>query len=208
MKKFLSLALAVVCMSVLLTGCCLKHEWQDPTCETPMTCAKCGETEGEPLGHIWADATCETAKTCAKCGKTDGEPLGHDMVWNPVMDDYTTMTGLCNVCGAAENAEMDWEAVANDLIIGSWSDEEQNAQLEVLTDGTAAFTLYGETFNFYWNFLDVYEPYEGFNVLMLRYDFNLVEGGYNRAGIFCMQGYEITDITLQIGEVQIEMARQ
>ena len=51
------------------------HTWIDATCETPKTCAVCGETEGEALGHTWVDATYEAPKTCSVCGATEGEAL-------------------------------------------------------------------------------------------------------------------------------------
>ena len=38
--------------AVLLSGCCMKHEWTAATCEDPITCAKCGETIGEETGHV------------------------------------------------------------------------------------------------------------------------------------------------------------
>ena len=205
MKKYLSALLALALMAVLLTGCCINHEWQDATCETPKTCAKCGETEGEALGHSWQDATCETAKTCTVCGTTEGEPAEHPMSWSPVVNDYTKMSGVCATCGITEEADMDWEVVAQDLVLGIWKDD--TTTLEVLPDGTATMVMDGKTFQFNWNYLDLYEPYAGFNVLMVRYDFNLVGGGLNRAGIICMEYYEIGEITLQIGTTQITLAR-
>ena len=66
MKKIICVVLMV---ALMLSGCCLRHEWQAATCETPATCTKCQETEGEALGHSWQDATCETAKTCSVCAK-------------------------------------------------------------------------------------------------------------------------------------------
>lgn len=43
--------LMVAMVALLLTGCCLSHEWADATCEEPKTCTKCGKTEGDALGH-------------------------------------------------------------------------------------------------------------------------------------------------------------
>ena len=81
MKKRLTLIVLVLVFALALTACGCKHEtWIDANCETPKTCADCGETEGAPLGHSWAAATCETAKTCEICGKTEGEALGHAWV--------------------------------------------------------------------------------------------------------------------------------
>lgn len=77
MRKLSLIILLVLCMS-MLSGCFCKHEtWHDATCETPKTCAECGETEGEALGHVWMAATCETPKTCEQCGLTNGEAKGH-----------------------------------------------------------------------------------------------------------------------------------
>ena len=77
MRKAIALLLVLV-MAFSLSGCCLKHEWKDATCTEPKTCAKCGKTEGEPLGHTWEDATCTEPKTCSTCGATEGEPNGHE----------------------------------------------------------------------------------------------------------------------------------
>lgn len=81
MKKRLTLIALVLVCALALSACGCKHEtWTDANCETPKTCADCGETEGAPLGHSWAAATCETPKTCETCAKTDGEALGHAWV--------------------------------------------------------------------------------------------------------------------------------
>lgn len=81
MKKRLTLIALVLVFALVLTACGCKHEtWNEANCETPKTCADCGETEGAPLGHTWAAANCETAKTCETCGKTEGEALGHAWV--------------------------------------------------------------------------------------------------------------------------------
>ena len=77
MKRLLTCILLILCI-MMIDGCCLKHDWQEATCEEPMTCKVCGETQGEPLGHEWLEATCTLPKTCSVCGKTEGEPLGHD----------------------------------------------------------------------------------------------------------------------------------
>jgi hypothetical protein len=39
------------------------------------TCARCGETEGEPLGHDWQKATWIVPQTCTRCEVTEGDPL-------------------------------------------------------------------------------------------------------------------------------------
>lgn len=83
MKKNLTWIVLVLVCTLALSACGCKHEtWNEANCETPKTCAACGETEGEALGHIWADATCEDPKICVVlgCGKTEGAPLGHTWV--------------------------------------------------------------------------------------------------------------------------------
>ena len=78
--KRIFIELLTVFMLFGLSGCCLKHEWAEATCDAPKTCIKCGETEGESLGHEWTEATCETPKNCARCGKTEGDALGHNWI--------------------------------------------------------------------------------------------------------------------------------
>ncbi len=81
MKKRLTWIILVLVCALALAACGCKHEtWNEANCETPKTCAECGEIEGEALGHSWADATCEEAKTCATCGKIEGAALGHSWV--------------------------------------------------------------------------------------------------------------------------------
>lgn len=52
MKKKTVLTIEILLLiTTFLTGCHLKHEWQEATCTNPKTCSACGETEGEALGH-------------------------------------------------------------------------------------------------------------------------------------------------------------
>ena len=74
MRKFLLVMALVLCICVM-SGCCLSHKWVAATCETPMLCEKCGQTEGEALGHDWQDATRQAPQTCQVCGQTQGQPL-------------------------------------------------------------------------------------------------------------------------------------
>ena len=47
------------------------HEWADATCVSPMTCSKCGETDGAPNGeHIMGDDY-----TCVNCPKSFLTPV-------------------------------------------------------------------------------------------------------------------------------------
>ncbi|MBO7253255.1 MAG: hypothetical protein J6V25_11600 [Oscillospiraceae bacterium] len=144
-KKKLVLILAAVLALALFSGCCLSHEWQDATCETPKTCAKCDKTEGEALGHSWQDATCEAAKTCAVCAKTEGAALGHswqnatceapktcstcaategealdhEISWSQL--NSTTMEGICAGCGGSFTEDMNWELVGPYHVVGNWT---------------------------------------------------------------------------------------
>lgn len=77
MKKGI-MVLAVCITATALTGCCVKHQWEEASCNTPKTCSECGKTEGEASGHQWQEATCELPKTCSQCGETEGNSLGHD----------------------------------------------------------------------------------------------------------------------------------
>lgn len=116
MKKMM---LLLVLVSVLLTGCCLRHDWEEATCETPRTCSKCAETEGEALGHDWVDATCEEPETCSRCGTTQGQALGHVTAkWKEVSD--SVMSTICEVCDAEVEQEMDREILGMQDILGKW----------------------------------------------------------------------------------------
>ena len=83
---------------VFVSGACV-HEgnWIDADCDTPKTCAACGEIEGEPLDHSWNAADCENPKTCNRCGETEGEALGHSWIAADCEDPKT-----CNRCGETE----------------------------------------------------------------------------------------------------------
>lgn len=52
-KKGIAVSAAMVLSGVLLTGCCLRHDWQEATCTAPKTCSVCGATEGELAGHVF-----------------------------------------------------------------------------------------------------------------------------------------------------------
>ena len=95
-KKSIRFAI-VMCLMLALTSCGHEHEWIEATCTEPRTCAKCKETEGEPLGHEWIEATCTEPRTCAKCKETEGEPLGHDWI-----EATCTEPKKCKVCGTTE----------------------------------------------------------------------------------------------------------
>lgn len=94
-RRFFSVLIITLLSSIMLTGCCIQHEFAPSTCTTASTCIKCGEVEGEPLGHTWVEATCETAKTCSTCGEIEGEALGHV----PDKEANFQDESKCSVCG-------------------------------------------------------------------------------------------------------------
>lgn len=76
MKRNIIAALILSAMMVtLLTGCACNHKWNSATCTEPKTCAKCGETEGIPLGHVWTEATSTMPATCLVCREMQALPL-------------------------------------------------------------------------------------------------------------------------------------
>lgn len=121
-KSFVSVSrvvLLLILMSLLLTGCECRHDWQAADCNTPKTCSKCNATEGEVLDHTWADATCETPKTCTACNKTEGDALGHK--WE---DATTEAPKTCSVCqkteGEAINTDPRFTTAASKELFGTW----------------------------------------------------------------------------------------
>ena len=142
--KYKLLILLILC-ATLLAGCGCDHQWQDATCTAPLTCALCGETEGESVGHSWTDATCETPKTCSTCGEAEGEPLAHSWTnatceapktcsgcdktegeplahtfgeWAAV--DAETEERTCSACGYAEQQTVDHLATLAELLPTRW----------------------------------------------------------------------------------------
>lgn len=95
-KKAMVLILALICLS-MFTGCFCQHEWVDANCAEPMTCSKCGETEGAPLGHVWMAATCTEPKTCEVCGVSEGQANGH--TWSEAT---CTQAKTCSACHLTE----------------------------------------------------------------------------------------------------------
>lgn len=102
MKKKTVLIVVIVAMMLVLAGCCLSHDWKPASCVAPVTCSKCGETEGEALAHIWKDATCTDPKTCNRCAETMGEALGHK--WK---DATCTDAQTCTVCAEVNGSPLD-----------------------------------------------------------------------------------------------------
>lgn len=90
-------AITITVAACMLTGCHMRHEWEEATCTTPRTCKVGGETEGDELGHKWVDATCTTPKTCSVCAATEGKALGHTWI-----DATCTTPKTCSVCAETE----------------------------------------------------------------------------------------------------------
>ena len=107
MKKILFLLSIMLVFSLTLISCGSKeceHDFSPATCESPKTCALCGETEGEKGEHIWKNS-CLAPSTCEICGATEGEALGHD--WSSLL---CTEDKQCKVCGEKESAkEHTWD---------------------------------------------------------------------------------------------------
>jgi len=77
-KKICVLFIAVILISVLISGCGCKHQWQDASCYAPRTCSLCGETEGKPRAHKWGNTACHEPEGCVYCGTLDGIELSHE----------------------------------------------------------------------------------------------------------------------------------
>ena len=97
MRKKVVLFCCTIFAAMLMTGCCLQHDWEEATCKDPKTCAKCGKTEGSSLDHEWTEATCSEPKTCELCGKTKGDTLPHTWIEATCTEPMT-----CSVCGATQ----------------------------------------------------------------------------------------------------------
>lgn len=105
MRKRLNVLIFLGLITVVLSGCCIKHEYIDATCIAPKTCSKCGKTEGEITEHVWKEATCFEPKTCSVCNATEGKMLEH--TWTEAT---CSSPKTCNACGTIEG-----EALAHTL---------------------------------------------------------------------------------------------
>lgn len=151
-KKLIIMTLVMAMVLGLFSGCCLRHDWQEATCEAPKTCASCGKTEGEALGHNWTEATCETAKSCSTCGKTEGEALGHKIHWTSA-DRKTTMEGSCSTCGQSFTEDLDWAKLGPCDVLGEWvCTDAPEIKVTMNEDGTALLEINGETFDLTWEY--------------------------------------------------------
>lgn len=80
------------------------HHWKAETCTAPKTCHDCGVTEGDKAPHQWREATCTTPVTCRKCGATEGSAAGHQF-----------RDGFCVVCNEAAP-----KSAMEDFVNGRW----------------------------------------------------------------------------------------
>lgn len=106
MKKFLLISfLSVFLLFSGCSSCSLGHNFNAPTCETPSTCKKCGQIQGEALGHKWENATCLIAKTCSICGMISGSPLSetNSHTW---AESTCSSPKTCTICGATEGSAL------------------------------------------------------------------------------------------------------
>jgi len=98
MKRVILLCVSVCLIMGLFAGCCLKHEWENATCEAPKTCAKCGKTAGKTLDHEYVLRGCEA------------------------QGDTIYELHICKVCGDIDKIITEDEvALANTLILGRWN---------------------------------------------------------------------------------------
>lgn len=187
-KKVLTMILTASLALCIFSGCCLSHDWQSASCETPKTCTKCDKTDGEALGHSWQEATCDTAKTCSDCGKVEGEALGHQAFW--VKDDKTTMSGTCSGCGQEMQEDLDWEKLAPCHLQGNWESYDAPAGVGMVIngDGTAVFTREQDVLNMTWEFVSVEKGLMGITV---NYHFTGEDGTEFDAVILDMLDYAL-----------------
>lgn len=102
MKRSIIACLILAVLMGLLAGCCMQHSYVNADCFSPITCEKCGKTQGEPLGHDWQGPTCTEAMFCTRCRQTAGNPPGHK--W---MEASCTAPMTCLRCGATEGETLD-----------------------------------------------------------------------------------------------------
>ena len=94
-----------------------QHQWEEPTCQKPMTCKVCGATAGDVVDHTpgtWQtskQATCteegEESTACTICGETitrTVDKIPHNVEeWELVKDPTCTVVGeekgVCSECG-------------------------------------------------------------------------------------------------------------
>ena len=146
-KKIVMVGMAMA-FSVLLTGCHMKHEWQEATCTQPRTCIVGNETEGEALGHVWKEADCTNPRTCTVCGETEGIALSH--AWREA---DCANPRICTVCGETEGEalghtwqEADYFAPQTCLVCGETQGDPLQPSFEA--HGLSINARVGETYDY------------------------------------------------------------
>ena len=181
----------------MLTGCHLRHDWQEATCTEPRTCLTGGETEGKALGHTWLSATCTEPKTCSVCGETKGEALGHDY-----LEANYQQPATCQYCGETEGEPLEADFEKNGYICDVELDTpysyttlcgNDSGFIQYTTTGTVTFTDYSII-----SPDETYEALDGYEWLTLTLNFtfnddNAREYGLSAHGEFTdyydMQGF-------------------
>ena len=87
MKKIKALIFSLLA-ALVLTGCCVPHQWSEPGCAQSQYCLKCGRESGYMKDHVWLPADCTQPRRCADCGLASSVPLGHRVE-----------NGVCLNCG-------------------------------------------------------------------------------------------------------------
>ncbi|MCL2253465.1 MAG: hypothetical protein FWC09_03395 [Lachnospiraceae bacterium] len=102
------------------------HIWAEADCQTPKTCADCGETEGMALSHDLTEANYQEPPICIVCGEIVGEPLtaGFDkqgIVIDTVLDEVYPFVAIC---GDDESKTTVGRITFYNLVIEYWCDVE------------------------------------------------------------------------------------
>ena len=66
MKKIAVMLMLLI--ALFLCSCGHEHTFKEATCEKPMYCTECGQSEGKALGHSFSEANCTEPATCVNCG--------------------------------------------------------------------------------------------------------------------------------------------
>ena len=188
MKKKLIVAAFMPLFMILLTGCHLRHDWQEATCTSPRTCLTGGETEGDVLGHTWVDATCTEPKHCSVCGETEGRALGHN-----IRGEATYQSpAFCSVCGEAviEPLEADFDALGwvCDMEVGEFYDYTTTCRKDQNIKTVAAMVVTD------YNILesdDTHEAKEGYEWRIVSFD--LIFSDQNARDYGYLYGYQMAD---------------
>ena len=94
MKRIIATAICLL-FALSLVGCCLHHQWSEPSCAQAQYCLVCGEESELVAEHNWLEAECSLSMRCSDCGLAQGEPLGHRV-----------QNGVCLVCGERLYSEL------------------------------------------------------------------------------------------------------